>query len=69
MGDILGEIFEKIFDTIIGKILVVILLPFLPIIAILGGLHVTGNYWWDLLISFAFPGFFALFIWFFYIKD
>ena len=52
MKEILGDLFEGG----IKKIFAYIITPFLPIFAILGMVHITGNYWWDLLICFGFSG-------------
>ena len=66
IGEVLGNFVENLLDSIIGKIIIVFMFPFIPIIALLGIFHVTGNYLWDLLIGFAIPLVIGFLIWLLY---
>ena len=57
------EVLKELLDNGISKILGILIIPILPIIALLGNFNATGNYWLDLLIAFGITGTFILIIW------
>ena len=57
------EVLKELLDNGISKILAILIIPILPVIALLGNFNATGNYWLDLLIAFGITGTFILIIW------
>lgn len=57
------DVLKELLDNGISKILAILIIPILPIIALLVNFNATGNYWLDLLIAFGITGTFILIIW------